>query len=65
MAITGVAGPGGGTADKPVGLVHLATVVRDGATRARVLRLGDLGREAVRLESVKTALEMLLERLGG
>ena len=63
VAITGVAGPGGGSADKPVGLVHFATAVRGGPTLARALRLGDIGREPVRLESVRTALQMLLERL--
>ena len=63
VAITGVAGPGGGSADKPVGLVHFATAARAGSTRARALRLGDIGREAVRLNSVQIALQMLLERL--
>ena len=63
VAITGVAGPGGGSADKPVGLVHFATAVRGGPTIAWMLRLGDIGREPVRLESVRTALQMLLDRL--
>ncbi len=63
VSITGVAGPGGGSADKPVGLVHFATAVPGGPTEARALRLGDIGREPVRLASVVTALEMLLERL--
>ncbi len=58
-----MAGPGGGSADKPVGLVHFATAVPGGPTEARALRLGDIGREPVRLASVVTALEMLLERL--
>jgi nicotinamide-nucleotide amidase len=64
VAITGVAGPGGGSAEKPVGLVCFATAVRGGATVHRETRFGDLGREAVRLASIRTALEMLLERLG-
>ena len=63
VAITGVAGPGGGSAEKPVGLVHFATAARGGETIHREMRFGDLGREAVRLASVRTALEMLLERL--
>lgn len=63
VAITGVAGPGGGSADKPVGLVHFATTLRGGETIHREMRFGDLGREAVRLASVRTALGMLLERL--
>ena len=63
VAITGVAGPGGGSAEKPVGLVHFATAARGGETIHREMRFGDLEREAVRLASVRTALEMLLERL--
>ncbi len=63
VAITGVAGPGGGTAEKPVGLVHFATAARGGPTVHREMRFGDLGREAVRLASVRTALSMLLDRL--
>jgi len=64
VAITGVAGPGGGSADKPVGLVCFATAARAEPTVHREMRFGDLGREAVRLASVRTALAMLLERLG-
>lgn len=62
VSITGVAGPGGGSAEKPVGLVHFA-VAAHGETSARVERFEDLGREEVRLASVRTALGMLLERL--
>ena len=62
VAVTGVAGPGGGTADKPVGLVHLATARRDGETQHRRMLYGDLGREGIRLATVVTALDMLKER---
>ena len=65
VAITGVAGPGGGSADKPVGLVHFASADAAGAVRHREMRFGDIGRDEVRLASVRVALEMLLERLGG
>ena len=65
VAITGIAGPGGGSADKPVGLVHFASADSEGEVRRREMRFGDIGREEVRLASVKVALEMLLERLGG
>lgn len=63
VAITGVAGPGGGSPDKPVGLVHFAAAGPAGTVHVE-RRFGDIGREAVRLASVQQALEMLLERLG-
>jgi nicotinamide-nucleotide amidase len=63
VAITGVAGPGGGTAMKPVGLVHFATARANGPILHRVERFGDLGRTQVRIEAVKVALEMLRERV--
>ncbi len=58
VSITGVAGPGGGTATKPVGLVHFACARRSGGVAAIERRFGDLGRGAVRLASVLQALEM-------
>lgn len=63
VAVTGVAGPGGGSKEKPVGLVHFAAAGPEGVVHVE-RRFGDIGREAVRLASVKQALEMLLERLG-
>ena len=65
VAITGIAGPGGGSADKPVGLVHFASADPGGDVRHLQMRFGDIGREQVRLASVRVALEMLLERLDG
>jgi nicotinamide-nucleotide amidase len=62
VAITGVAGPGGGTKAKPVGLVHFAAAARAGAHIHRSRRFGRIGRRAVRLRSVVEALNML-ERL--
>lgn len=61
VAVTGVAGPGGGSADKPVGLVHLAAVHADGRVWHREMRYGDLGRSGVREATVRTALDMLSE----
>ena len=61
VAVTGVAGPGGGTPDKPVGLVHLAAAHTDGRTWHREMRYGDLGRAQVREATVRTALEMLAD----
>jgi len=63
VAITGIAGPGGGSADKPVGLVHFAVARAGRLTIHQEMRYGDIGREAVRLEAVRTALEMLAEAL--
>lgn len=64
VAVTGVAGPGGGSAEKPVGLVHLAVAVRGGPTLHRAERYGDRGRAGVRLATVATAFAMLTESLG-
>ncbi|CDZ38646.1 CinA family protein [Neorhizobium galegae] len=61
VAVTGIAGPGGGSADKPVGLVHLAAKSRAGKLLHREMRYGDIGRTEVRLATVRTALEMLAE----
>ncbi|HEY0925095.1 CinA family protein [Brevundimonas sp.] len=64
VAITGIAGPGGGSADKPVGLVHFAAAGPAGLIHVEK-RFGDIGREQVRLASVGVALELLLDRIGG
>jgi competence/damage-inducible protein CinA C-terminal domain len=61
VAVTGVAGPGGGSAEKPVGLVHLAAKNRSGTILHREMRYGDIGRDKVRLATIKTALDMLVE----
>lgn len=62
VAVTGVAGPGGGSADKPVGLVHFACAGPEGV-RAEVRRFGAIGREAIRMESVRVALALLRDGL--
>lgn len=59
VAITGIAGPGGGSAEKPVGLVYFACARRGQAALARVCRFGDTGRAEVRAAAVAMALEML------
>jgi nicotinamide-nucleotide amidase len=59
VAVTGIAGPGGGSAEKPVGLVHLALKTRLGLIDHREMRYGDIGRSEVRLATIRTALEML------
>jgi nicotinamide-nucleotide amidase len=63
IAVTGVAGPGGGTATKPVGLVHLACAERGGVVTPLELRLGDIGRSLVRLKTVAAALDLAMGRL--
>jgi nicotinamide-nucleotide amidase len=60
VAITGVAGPGGGSAEKPVGLVHFAAATRERLIH-REKRYGDIGRSEVRRLSVIEALNLLLE----
>lgn len=64
VAITGVAGPTGGTDLKPIGLVHFATARTNQSVRHRVERFGDIGREAIQLAAVNLALEMLRDRVG-
>jgi nicotinamide-nucleotide amidase len=59
VAVTGVAGPGGGTEEKPIGLVHLAAAKRGGASTHKEIRLGDIGRSQIRLETVKQALALV------
>jgi len=61
VAVTGVAGPDGGTPEKPVGLVHFAVVARSGGRKHVERRFGSLSRDEIRAKSVAQALEMLLE----
>jgi nicotinamide-nucleotide amidase len=59
IAVSGVAGPGGGTPEKPVGTVHFAWSVAGELTAARRIFAG--GREAVRRQTVALALERMLD----
>ena len=64
IAVSGIAGPDGGTADKPVGLVWIAWGQKRGYVEARACQFsGD--REAIRRATVMTALEGRVERLSG
>lgn len=60
VAITGIAGPGGGSADKPVGLVHFASARRGGPVVHVEKRFGPLTRAEIRRASVDQALDMLI-----
>jgi nicotinamide-nucleotide amidase len=62
VSVTGIAGPGGGTDAKPVGLVHIGGASA-GRTSHRECRFGDIGRGAVRMASVEAALDHLLSLL--
>ena len=59
VSLTGVAGPGGGSIAKPVGLVHFGLSVSAGTSHHIERRYGDLGRTAIRLEAIGDALELL------
>jgi nicotinamide-nucleotide amidase len=63
VGITGVAGPTGGTATKPVGLVHFGLARKGSATVHLERRYGDLGRETVRRRAVEDALSLLEQTL--
>jgi nicotinamide-nucleotide amidase len=65
VAVTGIAGPGGATPGKPVGLVHFAAAARDGRLIHREFRFGAIGRGAVRERAVMEALRMLTELARG
>ncbi len=59
VAITGIAGPGGATVAKPVGLVHFGLARKGAAVLHLERRYGDLGREIVRRRAVEDALGLL------
>jgi nicotinamide-nucleotide amidase len=63
VAVTGIAGPAGGSAEKPVGLVHLAVATPAGTTHQRAVFPGD--RRAVREATVDAALALVASAAGG
>lgn len=58
VSITGIAGPNGGTDDKPVGLVYFGFAKAGHLSRQFEHRFGDIGRDNIRMESVKIALSL-------
>lgn len=61
ISVTGIAGPDGGSAEKPVGLVHFAVARIDGPTLHLERRYGRLSRDKIRLAAVQDALALALE----
>jgi nicotinamide-nucleotide amidase len=61
ISVTGIAGPDGGSPEKPVGLVYVAVASKGQATRLRECRFGNIGRRAIRLASVREAIALALE----
>lgn len=64
LSVTGIAGPGGGSEDKPVGTVWFAVAVR-GHTNAVLHRFHDEGRNSIRAKAARTGLVLILEVLTG
>ncbi len=73
IAVSGIAGPGGGTREKPVGLVHFACGLKDQKsfsglvekTMHREEKFGEIGRDAIRKNTVDRALQMVLDTMDG
>jgi nicotinamide-nucleotide amidase len=63
VAITGIAGPDGGSPEKPVGLVHLAVAMKGKSTQARACRFGNIGRTEIRLASLRQSLVLMHQAL--
>jgi len=63
VAVTGIAGPGGGTIEKPIGLVHIGLYRKGGRSRSIECRFGDIGRSEIRLAAVEAALRLLAEEI--
>lgn len=59
IAVTGIAGPDGGSIFKPVGLVYMAGMRSDGVTLTERHEFGNLGREMIRLKTVQAALTVI------
>jgi nicotinamide-nucleotide amidase len=65
VAVTGVAGPSGGTVQKPVGLVYVAVEQKGKPAVAQRFNFSDMSRQDVRLSSVREALRLLSEAIAG
>lgn len=65
VSVTGVAGPGGGTKEKPVGTVHVAVSSEHSPTNHYHLQFGDIGRDEIRHKTMLAAFSVLKEQMGG
>ncbi len=63
IAVTGIAGPTGGTDEKPVGLIHFATAAKGKSTQRAAHRFADLGRDSTRFYAVQQAIKMLMQQV--
>ncbi|WP_330167417.1 CinA family protein [Bartonella grahamii] len=63
VSVTGIAGPGGASLNKPVGLVHFAVAYKNYKTLHKEMRFGKLNRKAIRHATVENAFQMILELL--
>jgi nicotinamide-nucleotide amidase len=63
VSVTGIAGPGGGSAAKPIGLVYLGLAGLDRPTTHLECRFGDIGRRAIRLKCIEAAFGLLWRTL--
>lgn len=59
VSVTGVAGPAGGTKEKPVGTVHFGVTSQDGTTNHVLLQFGDIARNEIQLKSLRAAMSLL------
>ena len=64
ISITGIAGPGGATQGKPVGLVYFGLAREHMRTVTLERRYGEIGRDGIREASVETALDLLRQAAG-
>jgi nicotinamide-nucleotide amidase len=62
VSVTGIAGPGGGSKDKPVGLVYFAVATKT-EHESREMKFGDVGRSNIRLKSLGAALHLVKDVL--